>query len=39
VAVLSGFGGAIPLWAGPIHEKLTKSIPQGGVLWVFALKK
>lgn len=39
VAVLSGFGGAIPLWAGPIHEKITKEIPQGGVVWVFALKK
>ena len=27
VAVLSGFGGAIPLWAGSIHEQITKSNP------------
>jgi alcohol dehydrogenase (cytochrome c) len=39
VAVVSGFGGAIPLWTGPIHEKYTKDVPQGGVIWVFALRK
>ena len=39
VAVLSGIGGAIPIWSGEIHDKLTKEIPQGGVIWVFALKK
>lgn len=37
IAVYSGFGGAIPLWAGPV-AKLTKDVPMGGVLWVFALK-
>ncbi len=36
VAVWSGFGGAIPLWAGPV-AKLTENIPMGGVLWVFKL--
>lgn len=37
IAVFSGFGGAIPLWAGPV-AKLTKDVPMGGVLWVFAVK-
>ena len=37
IAVYSGFGGAIPLWAGPV-AKLTQNVPMGGVLWVFALK-
>jgi alcohol dehydrogenase (cytochrome c) len=36
VAVWSGFGGAIPLWGGPV-AKLTENIPMGGVLWVFEL--
>ncbi|MFC3834699.1 MULTISPECIES: PQQ-dependent dehydrogenase, methanol/ethanol family [Deinococcus] len=35
VAVFSGYGGAIPLWAGPMAQ-LTKDTPRGGVLWVFA---
>lgn len=39
VATVSGFGGAIPIWTGEIHEKYTKDVPQGGVVWVFALKK
>ncbi|MEZ4632926.1 MAG: PQQ-dependent dehydrogenase, methanol/ethanol family [Deinococcales bacterium] len=36
VAVWAGYGGAIPLWGGPIVERV-KDVPQGGVLWVFAL--
>lgn len=36
VAVFSGYGGAVPLWAGPMAQ-LTKDTPRGGVLWVFAL--
>ena len=39
VAIISGFGGAIPIWTGEINEKYTKDVPQGGVVWVFALKK
>lgn len=38
VAVWSGFGGAIPLWAGPVAE-LTNNIPMGGTLWVFKLSE
>jgi len=39
VAVVSGWGGAIPIWTGEINEKYTKDLPQGGVVWVFALNK
>ena len=39
VATVSGWGGAIPIWTGEINEKYTKDVPQGGVVWVFALKK
>lgn len=39
VATVSGFGGAIPIWTGEINEKYTKDVPQGGVVWVFALRK
>jgi alcohol dehydrogenase (cytochrome c) len=38
VATVSGFGGAIPIWTGEIKDKYTKDVPQGGVVWVFALK-
>ena len=38
VAVWSGFGGAIPLWAGPVAQ-LTENIPMGGTLWVFKLNE
>jgi alcohol dehydrogenase (cytochrome c) len=38
VAVVSGFGGAIPIWTGEIKDKFNKNTPQGGVVWVFALK-
>ncbi|GAA5533737.1 PQQ-dependent dehydrogenase, methanol/ethanol family [Deinococcus aluminii] len=36
VGVFSGYGGAIPLWAGPMAQ-LTKDTPRGGVFWVFAV--
>ncbi|PNY80130.1 PQQ-dependent dehydrogenase, methanol/ethanol family [Deinococcus koreensis] len=36
ISVFSGYGGAIPLWAGPMAQ-LTKDTPRGGVLWVFAV--
>ncbi len=39
VATVSGFGGAIPIWTGEINAKFTKDVPQGGVVWVFALPK
>jgi alcohol dehydrogenase (cytochrome c) len=39
VSIISGFGGAIPIWTGEINEKYTKDVPQGGVVWAFALKK
>jgi alcohol dehydrogenase (cytochrome c) len=39
VATVSGFGGAIPIWTGEIKEKFNKNVPQGGVVWVFALRK
>ena len=38
VAVVSGFGGAIPIWTGEIKQKFNKNTPQGGAVWVFALK-
>lgn len=37
VGVYSGFGGAVPLWAGPMAQ-LTKDVPRGGVFWVFAVE-
>jgi len=39
VAVLSGMGGGFSLYAGPAYEAQMKQIPQGGVVWVFALKR
>jgi len=38
VAVVSGFGGAIPIWTGEIKDKFNANTPQGGVVWVFTLK-
>ncbi|MCW2237826.1 methanol/ethanol family PQQ-dependent dehydrogenase [Azospirillum canadense] len=38
VAVVSGWGGAVPLWGGDV-AKLVKDINQGGSLWVFKLPK
>ncbi len=36
VAVVSGWGGAVPLWGGEV-AKLVKHFTQGGSLWVFKL--
>ena len=36
VAVMSGWGGAVPLWGGEV-AKTFKEISQGGSLWVFKL--
>ena len=38
VAVMSGWGGAVPLWGGEV-AKTFKDISQGGSLWVFKLAK
>ena len=38
VAVMSGWGGAVPLWGGEV-AKTFKEISQGGALWVFKLPK
>lgn len=36
VAVMSGWGGAVPLWGGEV-AKAVQQITQGGMLWVFKL--
>lgn len=36
VAVMSGWGGAVPLWGGEV-AKSVQNINQGGMLWVFKL--
>ena len=36
VAVMSGWGGAVPLWGGEVAKSF-KDINQGGALWVFKL--
>jgi alcohol dehydrogenase (cytochrome c) len=38
VAVLSGWGGAVPLWGGDVAKKVNY-LNQGGSLWVFRLHK
>ncbi|MBD3728215.1 MAG: PQQ-dependent dehydrogenase, methanol/ethanol family [Sphingomonadales bacterium] len=38
IAVMSGWGGAVPLWGGEV-AKTFKEISQGGSLWVFKLAK
>jgi len=38
VAVMSGWGGAVPLWGGEV-AKTFREISQGGSLWVFKLPK
>lgn len=38
VAVVSGWGGAVPLWGGDVAEYV-KNFNQGGMLWVFKLPK
>jgi alcohol dehydrogenase (cytochrome c) len=38
VSVVSGWGGAVPLWGGEV-AKLTANIPQGAMTWTFKLFK
>lgn len=38
VAVVSGWGGAVPLWGGEVAKSI-QHINQGGSLWVFKLPK
>jgi len=38
VAVVSGWGGAVPLWGGDVAKKVNY-LNQGGSLWVFKLHK
>lgn len=36
VAILAGYGGANPIWGGPMAT-MTKDVPRGGTLYVFSL--
>lgn len=38
VAVASGWGGAVPLWGGEVAKRVAY-LEQGGMLWVFKLKR
>ncbi len=38
IAIVSGWGGAVPLWGGEVAKKI-KDISQGAMLWVFKLPK
>ena len=38
IAVVSGWGGAVPIWGGDV-AKATAGITQGGMTWVFKLHK
>ncbi|MEM1264703.1 MAG: PQQ-dependent methanol/ethanol family dehydrogenase [Pseudomonadota bacterium] len=38
VAVISGWGGAVPLWGGEVAKKVSY-LNQGGTLWAFRLPK
>ncbi len=38
VAVLSGWGGAVPLWGGEVAKKVNY-LNQGGLVWVFKVPK
>jgi alcohol dehydrogenase (cytochrome c) len=38
VAVVSGWGGAVPLWGGEVAKKVNY-LEQGGMVWVFKLPK
>jgi len=38
VAVVSGWGGAVPLWGGDVAKKVNY-LEQGGMVWVFKLAK
>lgn len=38
IAVVSGWGGAVPLWGGEVAKKVNY-LEQGGMVWVFKLPK
>ena len=38
VAVVSGWGGAVPLWGGEVAKKVNM-LEQGGMVWVFRIPK
>ncbi|KWR77705.1 MULTISPECIES: methanol/ethanol family PQQ-dependent dehydrogenase [Pseudomonas] len=38
VTVLSGWGGAVPLWGGEVAKRI-KDLDQGGMIWTFKLPK
>ncbi|MFC3607379.1 PQQ-dependent methanol/ethanol family dehydrogenase [Stutzerimonas tarimensis] len=38
VSVVSGWGGAVPLWGGEVAKRV-KDLNQGGMLWTFKLPK
>jgi alcohol dehydrogenase (cytochrome c) len=38
VAIVAGWGGAVPLWGGEVAERV-KFLNQGGSVWVFKLAK
>lgn len=38
VAVVSGWGGAVPLWGGDVAKKVSH-LEQGGMVWVFRMMK
>lgn len=38
VSVVSGWGGAVPLWGGEVAKRV-KDFNQGGMLWTFKLPK
>jgi alcohol dehydrogenase (cytochrome c) len=38
VAILAGYGGANPIWGGPM-AKAAEKVPRGGTLYVFALNR
>ncbi|MNW70019.1 Quinoprotein ethanol dehydrogenase precursor [compost metagenome] len=38
ISVLSGWGGAVPLWGGEVAKRV-KDFNQGGMLWTFKLPK
>jgi alcohol dehydrogenase (cytochrome c) len=38
VAIVSGWGGAVPLWGGEVAKKVNY-LNQGGMVWVFKMPK
>ena len=38
VSVISGWGGAVPLWGGEVAKSIA-NLPQGGMVWTFKMPK